>query len=104
MPNVFRKPAPARNATHQVVYRNDNEFCSWPFICGLWETAEKHLLVSFMRNPCNYASPDAISHDSRDRTRTKFTLLRSEDRGRSWNTAQPATLIDLAETSEATYQ
>lgn len=98
----FGPPRPARDAEHSVVYHNDSEFCCWPFLCGLWKTAEDHLVVGFMRNNCSYASPADVNHDNPERIKTKLTILRSEDRGRSWNSSRPTVLFDLGEVSEET--
>lgn len=93
----------ARDAEHRVVYRNDNEFCSWPFLCGFWETAEGHFLVGFMRNECTYDSERDMSHNSWQRTRTRLSVLRSEDRAASWNTSEIMDIYDLADDSEAKF-
>ena len=52
--NRFEAPAHVRDAEHSIVYRNDREFCGWPFICGFWTTAEGHHLVAFQKKPCAY--------------------------------------------------
>ncbi len=41
MPNGFDLPRPSKNAQHSIVYRNDKEFCGWPFFaaCGRSRTA-----------------------------------------------------------------
>jgi hypothetical protein len=93
----LEKPRYASNPQHSIVYRKEDEFCCWPFLCGMWETADRDLLVAFMRNDCSYGSPRDISHDNPERVRTKFTLLRSTDRGRRWDTANAAVLFDLGQ-------
>ena len=93
----------ARDAEHSVVYRKEDEFCSWPFLCGFWETAEGHFLIGFMRNHCNYERANDVSHVSSQRTRTKLTVLRSEDRAISWNSSEPMVLYDLDDDSEVKF-
>ena len=34
------KSRPAKNAEHGVVYRNENEFCAWPYTQGFFETGD----------------------------------------------------------------
>ena len=63
MPNGFRKPALSKNAKHSIVYRNDKEFCGWPFYCGLWKTADGDLVAGFKKIPNTYSSPAEIHHD-----------------------------------------
>ena len=63
MMNRFEARAYVRDAAHSIVYRNDREFCGWPFICGFWTTAAGHHLVAFQKKPCAYAAPGDVHHD-----------------------------------------
>ena len=47
MVNRFEKPRPAREADHGIVYRNEAEFCAWPFLGGLWRTADDSIVAAF---------------------------------------------------------
>ena len=40
----FAPPRPPRHVDHAVVYRRENEFCSWPYTSGFWENAEGTLI------------------------------------------------------------
>ena len=83
--NRFEAPAYVRDAEHSVVYRNDREFCGWPFICGFWTTAEGHHLVAFQKKPSAYADPSDVHHDEVAKVGPKIVSLRSTDQGRSWD-------------------
>src|SRR6187399_1076819 len=82
----FAPPAPVRDARHSIVYRNEREFCGWPFICGFWTTADGHLLVAFQRKPSAYADPSDVHHDEVAKVGLKIVLARSRDRGANWDT------------------
>ena len=59
----FETPAYVRDAQHGIVYRNDREFCGWPFICGFWTTGNGDHLVAFQKKPCAYTAPGDVHHD-----------------------------------------
>jgi hypothetical protein len=95
MASRFEKPRAARGADHAVVYRNEAEFCSWPFLGGLWRTRDGSILLSFTRNDCNYGSPDAVHHDVLSVSRGRLSTVRSHDDGRSWDQDSVQSVFDL---------
>jgi hypothetical protein len=98
--NRFEKPRRARNAEHGIVYRNDREFCGWPFYCGLWKTADGSLVTGFKKIPNLYSSPGEIHHDRLTVQQGKLFVIRSIDNGRSWDPASQQAVFDLATTAE----
>ena len=94
--NRFEARAYVRDAEHSIVYRNDREFCGWPFICGFWTTAEGHRLVAFQRKDCTYTDPGDVHHDEVAKVGPKIVALRSRDNGRHWDTGTPEVLYDLS--------
>jgi len=96
-----------RDARHSIVYRNEREFCGWPFICGFWTTADGHLLVAFQRKPSAYADPSDVHHDEVAKVGPKIVLARSRDRGANWDTGargeKLAELFDLGADPQATF-
>ena len=101
MSTRFERPRLARTAEHSIVYRNDKEFCSWVFLGGLWDTADKSLVVGFARNTVNYGDPHDIHHDKlSDRTKGKVVSLRSTDRGKTWDPNSMNLVFDLMTTPE----
>jgi len=71
------------NMEHLVVYRNDNEFCSWPFNAGMWKISDNEILVGFMNHACDYSNPKQLTH-----RRVEFfghiSAVRSLDGGKTW--------------------
>ena len=96
----FLPPERVRDARHGVVYRNDREFCGWPFICGFWTPANGDLLVAFQKKPSAYRDPGDVNHDEVAKVGPKIVLARSRDRGASWDTGDAGSklvpLFDLA--------
>jgi hypothetical protein len=92
----FEARAHPRDAEHGIVYRNDREFCGWPFICGFWTTADGDHVVAFQRKPCDYADPADVHHDEVAKVGPKIVTLRSTDNGASWDTRNPGLLYDLS--------
>jgi hypothetical protein len=96
-----------RDARHSIVYRNEREFCGWPFICGFWTTADGHLLVAFQRKPSAYADPSDVHHDEVAKVGPKIVLARSRDRGANWDTGargeKLAELFDLGSNPETLF-
>jgi hypothetical protein len=76
---------------HCVVYRNDGQFCAWPFNGGFWQFADGELVASFMRAPCSYATPESVGHAAIDQEACEQVLIRSFDGGKTWpvETVQP---------------
>ena len=59
----FGPPRAPKTTDHAVVYRRENEFCSWPFTSGFWENAQGELIANFTSRTVSYASGEAIRHD-----------------------------------------
>jgi len=87
----FAPPRAPRRVDHAVVYRRENEFCSWPFTSGFWENAQGELIANFTSRTVSYASGDAIRHDvlGQNSSGPKTVAVRSRDRGRTWDGANP---------------
>lgn len=98
--NRFDTPVYVRDAEHGIVYRNDREFCGWPFICGFWTTAEGDHLVAFQKKPCAYTAPGDVHHDEVAKVGPKIVAVRSRDNGASWDSATPNLLFDLGADQE----
>ena len=65
MPSTLRFQRPLRLAgDHGVVYRNDREFCGWPFYCGLWKLPDGHIVAGFKKIPSAYGTSGEISHSA----------------------------------------
>lgn len=92
----FAAPARVRDAEHGIVYRNDREFCGWPFICGFWTTAAGDRLVAFQKKPCAYTDPGDVHHDEVAKVGPKIVVLRSRDDGARWDADPVAELFDLS--------
>ena len=90
----FAPPAQVRGARHGIVYRDEREFCGWPFICGFWTNADGHLLVAFQKKPCAYTDPGDVHHDEVAKVGPRIVSMRSRDRGATWEAG--AELFDLA--------
>jgi hypothetical protein len=79
-------PRMAKNADHGVVYRQEDEFCAWPFTQGFWETADGTLVANFIRTKANYGNVDSLNHNVVMRGGpTNLLSIRSRDRGRTWD-------------------
>lgn len=75
---------------HAVVYRREDEFCSWPHTMGFWNMGDGELLQNFTAIKTDYASADAISHDAVGRRgEGKMVTVRSLDSGRTWDGISP---------------
>ena len=61
--NASQRTGARSRRRHGIVYRNDREFCGWPFICGFWTTAEATSLVAFQKKACAYTDPGDVHHD-----------------------------------------
>jgi hypothetical protein len=87
----FAPPRAPRHVDHAVVYRREDEFCSWPFTSGFWENAQGTLIANFTSRTVSYASGDAIRHDvlGQNSTGPKTVTVRSHDRGRTWDGDNP---------------
>jgi hypothetical protein len=100
MTNRFEKPRAARGAEHGVVYRNEREFCSWPFLGGLWATGNGDIVTAFTRNDSAYGKPEDVHHNNLSASRGRLTLVRSKDKGATWDASGAKTILDMAMTAE----
>jgi hypothetical protein len=87
MRTSYRQPRPrqARASVHSIVYRNEREFCGWPFYCGLWRVASGDLVAGFKRIATAYGTEAEVSHERLTFRRGDLFLIRSSDNGASWN-------------------
>jgi Neuraminidase (sialidase) len=82
----FGKPRPAKDAEHGVVYRNEGEFCAWPYTQGFFETADGTLIANFISTKADYGKPDSLNHNVVMRGgETTLLSARSHDRGKTWD-------------------
>lgn len=96
MANGFDSPRPSKNAEHSIVYRNDDEYCGWPFYCGLWKVKDGSLVAGFKRIAHNYNSPlSDISHDRLVVRKGHLHVIRSTDNGKSWDPDSLKPVFDL---------
>ena len=95
MTNSFTHPTLISNAEHGIVYRNEDEFCGWPFICGFWRTGAGDLLIAFQKKPANYADPSAINHDMLAQVGPQIVTIRSRDKGQTWDKSGMQVLFQL---------
>lgn len=96
MANRFERPRPAGDAEHGIVYRNDAEFCGWPFYCGLWKVAGGDIVAGFKKIENAYGDPGDVTHTKLTMGPGELTLIRSSDNGRTWDpaTRQPVFRLD----------
>ena len=81
----FAPPRPARNAEHGIVYRNEGEFCAWPYTQGFFETADGTLIANFIRTSANYGNVDSLNHNVVMRGGSTLVSARSHDHGKTWD-------------------
>jgi len=101
MANGFEKARRDETARHGVVYRNEKEFCGWPFYCGLWKTGDGSLLASFKRIPTDYVAYDNVDHSNLTRNMGALWTIRSTDNGETWDTGSFQEIFDMKIQSEA---
>ena len=91
MPTLIQPPIRPRQIDHQVVYKRDDEFCSWPFTSGFWENGEGTLIANFATRNVQYDSGDAIRHDvlGQNSSNPRTITVRSQDRGLTWDGDNP---------------
>lgn len=82
---------------HAVVYRNEREFCGWPFYCGLWKVADGDIVVGFKKIANDYAAAGEVSHTRLTVGQGKLILIRSHDNGVSWDGESQQPVFDLAD-------
>src|SRR5687768_303897 len=87
----YAPPRPAKDLDHAVVYRREDEFCAWTYTRGFWEDGNGHLMQNFDALTVDYRDPEFINHNNvfRNSKGTKQVTVRSTDRGRTWNGANP---------------
>lgn len=93
----YEKPYKPEEMEHVTIYRNDNEFCSWPFNAGLWNIGGGHVLVGFMNIACDYSVPGNRNHD-RVETFGRVAAVRTRDGGRTWS--EPVTIANNVELAD----
>lgn len=91
----LERPRKSGNARHTVVYRNEREFCAWPFLGGFWLTGNGALVVAFTRHAATYGDPNAINHNTFSNSKGAVITLRSTDQGRTWDPSSASVLFDL---------
>jgi hypothetical protein len=96
----FERPRPARDAVHSIVYRSDQEFCGWPFYCGLWRLPGGDLLTGFKRIRNSYAAAGEVSHLKLTVGQGDLHLIRSRDKGATWDPATLQPVFRLSTTKE----
>jgi len=96
-PSRIQPPLRVAACDHGVVYRNDREFCGWPFYCGLWKVPGGGVVAGFKRIPSDYASGGEISHTRLTVGQGKLCLIRSRDDGASWDPSTLQPVFDLAD-------
>lgn len=69
---------------HTVVYRNEGEFCAWPFSGGMWQFGDGEIVVGFTRAPADYARPEDLHHGRVEREAGTHSFVRSHDGGMTW--------------------
>lgn len=87
----YSAPRVPRRVDHAVVYRREDEFCSWPFTSGFWENPEGELIANFASRTVAYDSAAAIRHDvlGQNSSNPKTVTVRSRDRGQTWDGDNP---------------
>jgi hypothetical protein len=100
----YAAPRLAKDVDNAIVYRREDEFCAWTYTRGFWENADGHLMQNFDALTVDYKDPDFINHNNifRNSKGTKQVTVRSTDRGRTWNGANPEINILAAGGAAAT--
>ena len=82
---------PPRWIDNGIVYRREDEFCSWPFTSGFWENGDGTLIANFATRNVVYDSGDAIRHDvlGQNSSNPRTITVRSYDRGLTWDGDNP---------------
>ena len=82
---------------HGIVYRNDGEFCGWPFYCGLWKLKGGDIVTGFKKVPSAYGSIGEISHTKLTVGQGKLYLIRSRDDGVTWDPESQQEVFDIGD-------
>jgi hypothetical protein len=93
----FQKPVKVRRAEHGIVYRNDREFCGWPFYCGLWKMPDGDVVTGFKKITNAYGDPGEVSHTRLTVGQGRLFLIRSHDDGATWDPDSQIPVFDLAD-------
>ena len=86
---------------HGIVYRAEDEFCAWPFYCGLWLTADGSIVAGFKRIPCDYGGATDVDHNRLTRNMGQLYVIRSIDGGRTWDPDSFVPIFDMATKDKA---
>jgi len=97
-PPTTRFRAPQMDATieHGVVYRNDHEFCAWPFYCGLWLTENGDVVAGFKRVQTSYDAANNVDHGEIAAKPAHLVTIRSTNGGKNWDPASVQTVFDMS--------
>ncbi|MGC1270084.1 MAG: sialidase family protein [Croceibacterium sp.] len=88
----YAKPRAPSRVDHAVVYRREDEFCSWPYTSGFWRNGEGTLIANFASRTVKYSSGSEINHDALEAgsgSNPKTVTVRSRDNGLTWDGANP---------------
>ncbi len=96
----LERPRRARDAEHSIVYRNDTEYCGWPFYCGLWQVPGGDLVVGFKKIANSYGNAGEVSHTKLTVGQGELVLIRSSDGGRCWDPSTQQSVFRLSTTVE----
>ncbi|MFC2951557.1 sialidase family protein [Marinicaulis aureus] len=96
MSDDFKPPQRVAGAEHGVVYRNEAEYCGWPFYCGLWRTENGDIVAGFKRVRNDYAGADDVDHGQIAQKPAHLVTIRSADGGRNWSPASLQTVFDMS--------
>lgn len=70
---------------HVTVYRNEREYCGWPFNGGLWRFSDGEIASGFIRCPCKYSDSAWMRHSHLDNLTGEQVIVRSYDDGTTWS-------------------
>jgi hypothetical protein len=82
-------------AKHGVVYRAQDEFCGWPFYCGLWLTEDGSVVAGFKRIPCDYGAYADVDHNRLTKDQSTIWVIRSDDGGRTFDPGSFVPILDM---------
>lgn len=93
----FQPPLKVATCDHGIVYRNDREFCGWPFYCGLWKLPGGDVVTGFKKIPNAYGTSGEISHTKLTVGQGKLFLIRSPDDGATWDAKSQLEVFNIAD-------
>ena len=96
MTSHFSIPQHDPSAEHGTVFRAPNEFCGWPFYCGLWLTADGSIVTGFKRILCDYGAYGDVDHNRLTKNQGALWIIRSTDGGRNWDPDSLLPIFDMA--------